>query len=74
MQKKEVQNYYLKFTDGVEVIYAAYKEPEKDWIPCTVEEAQEIIKLRGEQYMIYKQVKERYETNKKQSRKTRAKA
>ena len=29
MPKKEVQNYYLKFTDYVEVIYAAYKEPEK---------------------------------------------
>lgn len=56
------------------MIYAAYKEPEKDWVPCTTEEAQEIIKLRGEQYMIYKQVKERYETNKKQNRKTRAKA
>lgn len=56
------------------MIYAAYKEPEKDWVPCTTEEAQEIIKLRGEQYMIYKQAKERYETNKKQSRKTRAKA
>lgn len=74
MQKKEVQNYYLKFTDAVEVIYAAYKEPEKDWVPCTTEEAQEIIKLRGEQCMIYKQAKERYEINKKQSRKTIAKA
>lgn len=74
MQKKEVQNYYLKFTDVVEVIYAAYKKPEKDWVPCTIEEAQLVVKLRGEQYMVYKQAKERYETNKKQSRKTRAKA
>ena len=74
MQKKEVQNYYLKLTDGVEVIYAAYKEPEKDWVPCTAEEAQEVVRLRGGQYMIYKQAKERYEINKKQSRKTRAKA
>lgn len=74
MQKKEVQNYYLKFTDVVEVIYAAYKEPEKDLVPCTIEEAQLVVKLRGEQYMIYKQAKERYEDNKKQSRKTRAKA
>ena len=74
MQKKEVQNYYLKFTDAVEVIYAAYKEPEKDWVPCTDEEAQQIVKLNAQAYMIYKQAKERYEINKKQSRKTRTKA
>ena len=40
MPKKDVQNYYLKFIDYVEVIYGAYKEPEEDWVPCTDEEAQ----------------------------------
>lgn len=39
-KKANVYNYYLKFTDYVEVIYAAYKEPEKDWVPCTDEQAQ----------------------------------
>lgn len=70
-KKANVQNYYLKFTDYVEVIYAAYKEPEKDWIPCTDEQAQQIVKLNAEAYMIYKQV---YEANRKQNRKTRTKA
>ncbi len=70
-KKANVQNYYLKFTDYVEVIYAAYKEPEKDWIPCTDEQAQQIVKLNAEAYMIYKQV---YEANRKQNIKTRAKA
>ena len=71
MPKKEVQNYYLKFTDYVEVIYAAYKEPKKDWVPCTDEEAQQIVKLNTQAYMIYKQA---YEANRKQNRKARAKA
>ena len=71
MPKKEVQNYYLKFTDYVEVIYAAYKEPEKDWVSCTDEEAQQIVKLNAQAYMIYKQA---YEANTKQNRKARAKA
>lgn len=70
-KKANVQNYYLKFTDYVEVIYAAYKEPEKDWIPCTDEQAQQIVKLNAQAYMIYKQA---YEANRKQNRKTRTKA
>ena len=69
-KKANVQNYYLKFTDYVEVIYAAYKEPEKDCIPCTDEQAQQIVKLNAQAYMIYKQA---YEANRKQNRKTRAK-
>lgn len=71
MTKKEVQNYYLKFTGYVEVIYGAYKQPEKDWVPCTDEEAQQIVKLNAQAYMIYKQT---YEANRKQNRKVRAKA
>lgn len=70
MPKKEVQNYYLKFTDYVEVIYGAYKKPEDDWIPCTGEEAQQIVNLNTQAYMIYKQA---YEANRKQNRKARAK-
>lgn len=69
-KKVNVQNYYLKFTDYVEVIYAAYNEPEKDWIPCTDEQAQQVVKLNAQAYMIYKQT---YEANRKQNRKTRAK-
>lgn len=71
MLKKEVQNYYLKFTDYVQVIYGAYKKPEEDWVPCTDEEAQQIVKLNAQAYMIYKQA---YEANRKQNRKARAKA
>ena len=71
MSKKEVQNYYLKFTDYVEVIYGAYKKPEDDWVPCTDDEAQQIVKLNAQAYMIYKQA---YEANRKQNRKARTKA
>ena len=70
MPKKEVQNYYLKFTDYVQVIYGAYKKPEEDWVPCADEEAQQIVKLNAQAYMIYKQA---YEANRKQNRKARAK-
>ena len=70
MPKKEVQNYYLKFTDYVQVIYGAYKKPEEDWVSCTDEEAQQIVKLNAQAYMIYKQA---YEANRKQNRKARAK-
>ena len=70
MTKKEVQNYYLKFTAQVQVIYGAYKKPEEDWVPCTDEEAQQIVKLNAQAYMIYKQA---YEANRKQNRKIRAK-
>ena len=71
MPKKEGQNQYLKFTDYVQVIYGAYKKPEEDWVPCTNEEAQQIVKLNAQAYMIYKQA---YEANRKQNRKARAKA
>ena len=69
-KKTNVQNYYLRFGEHVEVIYGAYKQPKKDWIPCTDEQAQEIVKLNAQAYMIYKQA---YEANRKQNRKTRAK-
>ena len=70
MQKKEVQNYYLRFGEHVEVIYGAYKKPEDNWIPCTQEQAQQIVNLNAQAYMIYKQA---YEANRKQNRKARAK-
>ena len=70
MPKKEVQNNYLRFTDYEEVIYGAYKKPEDDWVPCTDDEAQQIVKLNAQAYMIYKQA---YEANRKQNRKARAK-
>lgn len=70
MPKKEVQNYYLRFTDYVEVIYGAYKKPEEDWIPCTDKEAQGVVNLNAQAYMIYKQA---YEAYRKQNRKTKAK-
>ena len=74
MKKNIDEPYYLVFTDAVRVEYNPRVIDESYMIPCTIEEAQEIIKLRGEQYMIYKQARERYENNKKQSRKTRTKA
>lgn len=74
MKKNIDEPYYLIFTDAVRVEYNPRIIDDSYMIPCTIEEAQEVVRLRGEQYMIYKQAKERYETNKKQSRKTRAKA
>ena len=70
MPKKEVQNYYLKLGEHVEVIYGAYKKPEEDWIPCTDEEAQCVVNLNAQAYMIYKKA---YEANRKQNRKVRTK-
>ena len=74
MKKSVKELYYLVFKDGVSVEYNPRAVDDSYMIPCTIEEAQQVIRLRGEQYMIYKQAKERYEANKKQSRKTRAKA
>lgn len=73
MKKNINEPYYLVFTDVVSVEYNPRVIDDSYMFPCTIEEAQQIVKLRGEQYMIYKQAKERYETDKKQSRKTRAK-
>lgn len=74
MKKNIDEPYYLMFTDSVTLEYNPRVIDDSYMFPCTIEEAQRFVRLKGEQYMIYKQAKERYETNKKQSRKTRAKA